>query len=102
MIKQEKEDDEDIKELKQRLKVLSDRKPPENNKDEMINHLMARLEYAEDAIVACEQVITHERLNRKTMSKELKNRNAELRELVNKEKRKLQDKVHDELEITLQ
>lgn len=80
--------------------MLSDRKPPEN-KDELINHLMARLEYAEDAIVACEEVISHERLNRKTMSKELKQKNAELREIVNKEKRKLQDKVHDELEVTL-
>lgn len=50
--------------------MLSDRKPPDN-KDELINHLMARLEYAEDAIVACEDVITHERLNRKIMSKEL-------------------------------
>jgi hypothetical protein len=83
------------------LKVLSERIPPETNKDEMILHLMSRLEYAEDAIVACEEVISHERLNRKTMSKELKQKNSELRELVNKEKKKLQDKVHDELEVTL-
>lgn len=89
MNRQEKEDDEDIRELKQRLRVLSERKPPETNKDEMITHLMARLEYAEDAIVACEEVISHERLNRKTMSRELKQKNAELRELVNKEKKKL-------------
>lgn len=38
----------------------------------MITHLMARLEYAEDAIVACEEVISRERQNRKAMSKELK------------------------------
>ena len=63
---------------------------------------MERLESAEQAVIACEEVITHERQNRKTISKELKARNAELRELVNKEKRKLQDKVHDELEKTLQ
>lgn len=74
MNRQAHEDDEDVRELKQRLKVLSDRKPPEN-KDELINHLMARLEYAEDAIVACEEVISHERLNRKTISKELKQKN---------------------------
>ena len=41
-------------------------------------------------------------MNRKTISKELKAKNAELRELVNKEKKTLQVKVHDELEITLQ
>jgi hypothetical protein len=88
MNEQAKEDDEDIRVLKQRLKVLTEKKPPEN-KDELISHLMARLEYAEDAIVACEEVISHERENRKIMSKKLKLKNAELRELVNAEKRKL-------------
>ena len=52
-------------------------------------------------MIASEEVITHERVNRKTISKELKTKNAELRVLVNAEKKKLQDKVHDELEITL-
>lgn len=36
------------------------------------------------------------------MSKDLKEKNNELREIVNKEKRRLQDKVHDELEKTLE
>jgi hypothetical protein len=63
---------------------------------------MERLESAEHAIVAAEEVITHERQNRKTMSQELKQKNNELRALVEKEKKQLRDKVHDELEITLQ
>lgn len=62
---------------------------------------MERLEAAEHAIVAAEEVISHERANRKAISKKLKAKNAELRVLVDSEKRKLQDKVHDELEITL-
>jgi hypothetical protein len=40
---------------------------------------MERLESAEHAILAAEEVITHERVNRKTISKELKQKNAELR-----------------------
>jgi hypothetical protein len=63
---------------------------------------MERLEQAESAILAAEEVITHERQNRKTISQELKKKNSELRALVEKEKRALKDKVHDELEITLQ
>ena len=35
------------------------------------------------------------------VSKELKQKNEELRQLVEREKRKLQDKVHEELEKTL-
>ena len=62
---------------------------------------MERLESAEEAIIASEEVITRERQNRKQISKLLKAKNEELRALVNAEKRKLQDKVHDELEITL-
>lgn len=63
---------------------------------------MERLEQAEQAILAAEEVITHERQNRKTISKKLKLKNSELRILVEKEKRTLKDKVHDELELTLQ
>ena len=36
---------------------------------------MERLQEAETAIGACEQVITHERENRKAISKELKAKN---------------------------
>lgn len=62
---------------------------------------MERLQEAETAISACEEVISHERQNRKAISKELKARNQELRDIVNAEKKKLQDKVHEELEKTL-
>lgn len=54
---------------------------------------MERLEQAENAIEAAEEVITHERQNRKTMSQELKKKNSELRALVEKEKRALKDRV---------
>eukprot|EP00347_Sterkiella_histriomuscorum_P002737 403366998 len=101
MIRQEKEDDQDMKLLKDKLKKLQERQPPKD-KDELIDYLMERLEQAESAILAAEEVITHERQNRKTISKKLKVRNNELRVLVEKEKRQLKDKVHDELEITLQ
>jgi chromosome segregation ATPase len=80
---------------------LSEEKPPED-KDALIQHLMERLEKAQDAITVAEEVIEHERQNRKAMSKELKQKNAELREIVEKEKKSLSDKVHEELEKTLQ
>lgn len=82
------------------MKNLKERQPPKD-KDELITHLMERLESAEHAVIASEEVISHERQNRKTISKELKQKNNELRILVEKEKRQLKDKVHDELEITL-
>ena len=63
---------------------------------------MERLEQAESAMLASEEVITHERQNRKTISKKLKAKNVELRILVEQEKKSLKDKVHDELELTLQ
>jgi hypothetical protein len=63
---------------------------------------MERLEKAQDAITVAEEVIVHERENRKAMSKDLKQKNNELRELIEKEKRSLQTRVHEELEKTLQ
>jgi UTP-glucose-1-phosphate uridylyltransferase len=89
-----------LNELKLKLKKLEERQPPKD-KDELIDHLMERLEQAEQAIFAAEEVITHERKNRKLISSELKAKNMELRKLVEKEKRSLQDKVHDQLEVTL-
>ena len=67
----------------------------------MINHLMERLESAEHAVMAAEEVITHERQNRKQISQELKARNTDLRALIDREKKKLSDKVSDQLEKTL-
>ena len=101
MKRQEQEDDRDLQILKEKLQKLQEKQPPKD-KDELIHHLMERLESAEHAIVAAEEVISHERNNRKTISKELKAKNQELRVLVEKEKKQLRDKVHDELEITLQ
>ena len=63
-------------------------KPP-TDKDALIHHLMDRLQAAENAVIASEEVISHERENRKTISKELKAKNEQLRLLVEKEKRKL-------------
>lgn len=63
---------------------------------------MERLEKAQDAITVAEEVIEQERKNRKAMSKELKEKNSELRTLVDKEKRSLQTRVHEELEKTLE
>lgn len=56
---------------------------------------MERIEQAEQAIFAAEDVITRERKNRKIISSELKQKNQELKVLVEKEKRTLQEKVHD-------
>ena len=100
MRQQEQEDDKDLHMLKEKLQKLQEKQPPKD-KDELIHHLMERLESAEHAIVAAEEVISHERNNRKAISKELKLKNSELRALVEKEKKQLREKVHDELEITL-
>lgn len=67
----------------------------------MINHLSERLQSAEEAIFEAEEAISHERSYRKRITQELKDRNAELRQLVDNEKKKLSDKVHEELEVTL-
>lgn len=50
----------------------------------------------------CEEIIRHERNNRKEMSQDLKARNQTLREFLEQEKRSLKDKVDDQLEATLQ
>lgn len=64
----------------------------------MIKHLMTRLSQSEEAIKAAEEVITHERANRKRLSADIKKANAELRDLVEKEKKTLSDKVLAEVE----
>ena len=68
MTAQEKEDDADLKALKEKLKKLKDSQPPTDKKDELIKHLMSRLTSAEEAIIAAEEVISHERTNRKRLS----------------------------------
>lgn len=98
MHKQEQEDDADLRALKEKLKAMSTQAPPPEKKDEMIKHLMSRLQQSEDAIRAAEEVITHERANRKRLNADVKKANNDLRELVEKEKKTLSDKVLAEVE----
>ena len=63
---------------------------------------MTRLTQSEEAIKAAEEVITHERANRKRLNADVKKANADLRELVEKEKKQLSDKVLAEVEKHLQ
>jgi hypothetical protein len=59
----------------------------------MIEYLTKRLEQAEAAITTCEEIIQHERTNRKAMSQDLKERNATLKALIENEKKELSEKV---------
>ena len=102
MTKQEKEDDADIKAIKEKMSKLKDQQPAPEKKDEMIKHLLARLQLAEQAIIESEDTISHERANRKQLSANIKQANAELRELVEKEKRQLSVKVAAEVEKTIE
>jgi hypothetical protein len=88
--------------LKEKLKTLKEAQPPSEKKDELIKHLMTRLSQGEEAIAAAEEVISHERANRKRLFQEIKKSNQELRELVEKEKKQLSEKVMVELEKHLQ
>lgn len=76
--------------------------PKPEGKDQMIDYLAKRLKSAEDAIKMCEEIIRHERNNRKEMSQDLKERNATLRTLLEQEKKSLKEKVDTHLEATLQ
>ena len=67
----------------------------------MIDYLAKRLKSAEDAIKMCEEILRHERTNRKEMSCDLKAHNQTLRGILEKEKKTLQEKVDDKLEETL-
>lgn len=71
------------------------------DKDDLIKYLMDRLDYSEQAIVEAENCITNERAKRLQLKEELQERNDELRKIVEGEKKTLQDKVHIELEKTL-
>ena len=67
----------------------------------MIEYLTKRLEAAMAAIETSEEIISHERANRKEMSADLKERNATLKELIANEKKSLTEKVNNELDATL-
>lgn len=60
--------------------------------------MTSRLTQGEEAIIAAEEVISHERANRKRLFQELKKSNQDLRQLVEQEKKTLSDKVLAELE----
>ena len=75
--------------------------PKPQSKDEMIEYLTQRLESAMQMITVSEEIISHERANRKEMSQDLKERNATLKELIDSEKKSLTEKVNNELDATL-
>lgn len=77
---------------------MSTQAPPPEKKDEMIKHLMSHLQQSEEAIRAAEEVITRERANRKRLNADVKKANNELRDLVEKEKKTLSEKVLAEVE----
>lgn len=89
-----------MRELKAKLQAAQAMPVPEN-KDEMIEYLTKRLESATEAISTAEEIIVHERSNRKEMSQDLKERNATLKELIANEKKSLTEKVSNELDATL-
>lgn len=71
------------------------------NKDDLIKYLMDRLDLSEQAIQEAESCITNERAKRIQLKDELQEKNSALRKLVEGEKKTLKDKVHIELEKTL-
>ena len=71
------------------------------DKDDLIKYLMDRLDYSEQAIEEAENCIKNEKAKRLQLKEELLQKNNELRDIVEGEKKTLQDKVHIELEKTL-
>lgn len=90
-----------MRELKRKLAIMKQLAHPEN-KEEMIEFLINRLEEAEEAIGSCEQIIASERKYRNQVSKTLKAKNKELRDVIEKEQRKITEKISHELSITLE
>jgi len=67
----------------------------------MIEYLTKRPTYAQEAIGTLEVVIDHERSNRKEISQDIKNRNAILKEQIEKDG-DLSKRINDELEVVLE
>ena len=97
---QQERDDAELEVLKQKL-LNTKNLPMPSDKDEVIEYLQVRLESAEEAIATCEEIIEHERSNRNQMSVDLKERNATLKTLIEKERNNISEKVNQELETTL-
>lgn len=79
---------------------MKEMKPP-TDKDGMIEYLVQRLELSESAIFEAEDCISNEKAKRIQLKEELQQKNDALRKIVEGEKKTLQDKVHIELERTL-
>jgi len=67
----------------------------------LIDYLSERLNLAEDSIKEAVDCINNERRRRIELSEELKKKTDDLRDLVEGEKKTLQDKVHTEIEKSL-
>jgi uncharacterized phage infection (PIP) family protein YhgE len=79
---------------------MKEMKPP-TDKDDLIKYLMERLDNSEQAIKEADNCITNDRAKRIQLKEELQEKNDDLRKIVEGEKKTLQDKVHEELEKTL-
>lgn len=75
--------------------------PPPHEKDKLIDYLSERLTIAEDAIKEACDCINNEWMRWKKLALELFEKNNELSQLVQAEKRTLTDKVHTEIEKSL-
>ena len=64
-------DDADLKDLKEKLESIKNMPKPDD-KDKMIAYLRQRLNAEQSAITIIEEIIQHERDNRKEMSQDLK------------------------------
>jgi len=81
---------------------LQQQQPPPGDEDELISNMMDRLEVMEHAITECEQIIGHERINRKNISQDIKAKNIELKGIIAGEKETLNNKVVAHMEENLE
>jgi hypothetical protein len=68
----------------------------------MISFLVQRLQLAEECIHSSEAILVSERDYRKQVSQSLKNKNDELRNLIEYEKKNLAEKIDNQMERTLE
>ena len=86
--------------MKEKLQQAKNMPKPQD-KDKMIEYLTKRLGVAQEAIGTLEVVIDHELDNRKEISQDIKNRNAILKEQIEKDG-DLSKRINDELEVVLE
>lgn len=68
----------------------------------MITYLLKRLQAAEEAISQSEIIIRRERDYRKTINRDLKGKNKDLRDLVESERASLSEKIQNQMSSTLE